>query len=141
MRTLIIFSGIMGVLFLASCTHKKMKPSEENQYSKDKASVRNMEIRYPENFLSVDWHLRKNILGQLVLEGRVRNKAAAVTYKNIEMKVSFYGGTRSLLKEETEIVYDSISPGSSQSFRRKYFNSRMSDSIVVQVIKADHTGL
>jgi len=131
----------MGFLFLSSCTGKKMKPSEENQYSKDKASVRKMEIRYPENFLSVDWHLRKNMLGQLVLEGQVHNKAAAVTYNNIEVKVSFYGVTHSLLKEEREIIYDFIPPGSSQAFKRKYFNSRISDSVVVQVIKADHTGL
>lgn len=117
-----------------------MKPSDEKKYLDDKASVRQTEIRYPEKFLSVSWHLRKNLLGQLVLDGKVKNAAAAVTYKNIEMLVSFYGKTHSLLKEEREIIYDSIPPGGMQPFRRKYFNADLSDSIVVKVLASEHTG-
>lgn len=123
---------------LVSCADGAMDDSEEKGYQKKKESIRQTEIRNPEKFLVVEFHKRKNLLGQLVVEGKVTSKAAAVSYKDIELVVSFFGRTNALLKEEREVIYDSIPPGLSRSFKRKYFNAGISDSMTVQVVAAGH---
>ena len=78
------------------------------------------------------------MIGQTVVIAHVTNKATVCTYKDIEIKLSFYSKTGALLEEDHETVYQSIHPGGSASFKSKYFAPKGTDSVGLTVIRAKY---
>jgi hypothetical protein len=98
-----------------------------------------MEKKDPLRFLHVTGKDRHNIIGQTVVKGTIKSSAAAVTYKNIDIIISFYSKTGTLLEEDHEIVYEELKPGSSIDFKSKYFAPKGTDSVSMKVSGAETT--
>ena len=61
-----------------------------------------------------------------------------VSYKDIDIKLSFYSKTGTLLEEDHEIVYETIHPGYNANFKSKYFTPKGTDSVAMHVVGAKY---
>ncbi len=135
MKTL--FTALIISFFCFACKEiKKEKKFDEETYEKSKESLADKEKNNPSRFLIVDNKDRKNIIGQTVVIGHLFNKATVCTYKDIEIKLSFYSKTGVKLDEGMETIYETIPPGEKVKFKTKYFAPKGTDSVAVQVLKA-----
>jgi hypothetical protein len=108
---------------LFSCKQSDQTATKKSadKYEKSKLTLEEIEKKDPLKFLTVTSYDKRNIIGQTVLKGTILNKATVVSYKDAEIKISFFSKTGSLLEEDVETVYEIIKPGSSANFKSKYF--------------------
>jgi hypothetical protein len=115
---------------------KKEKKFDEETYEKSKESLADKEKNNPARFLKVDNRDRRNLLGQTVLIGHLENTATVCTYKDVELRLSFFSKTGVQLDEAFETVYETIPPGKKIKFKLKYFSPKGTDSAFIKVVKA-----
>ncbi|MBI3236074.1 MAG: hypothetical protein HYZ42_18900, partial [Bacteroidetes bacterium] len=54
-----------------------------------------------------------------VFKGEFINKASTAKFKDIQVKISFYSQTKTLIKEESYIIYEYFPPNSTKNFSFK----------------------
>lgn len=108
----------------------------QNSGTTKSSSPLESETKHPENYLVVYGRDKHNLFGQTVIKGSITNKATLVTYKDVDLKLEFYSKTGTLLETDHEVVYELIAPGSSKSFKTKYFAPKGSDSVALHVVTA-----
>lgn len=133
-----ITAAFIGILFwVTACqSHDSYEIKTKDPYEKGKESLEQIEKKNPVRFLSVSGTDKKNLLGQTVIKGSIFNNAKMLRFKDVEIKLSFYSKTGTLLEEDLETIYESISPGSSTSFKSKYFAPKSTDSVAMKVVSA-----
>lgn len=135
MKRITILFAVMTVL-LHACSSKVDEKKATDKYEKGKLTLAEVEQQSPARFISVSGSDRKNILGQIVIRGKVMNNAKMVSYKDIEIKLSFFSKTGVLLEEDQETIYETLAPGMDKSFKTKYFAPKHTDSVALKVIAA-----
>lgn len=109
----------------------------DNSYLQQVQSVEEMERAQPTNFLSVSGTYNENILGTKVkVKGTIRNNATVATYKDVQVRVTYYSKTQAVLAEKDYVVYDYFQPHSEKSFDLKIDNEKAMESIGLAVINA-----
>ncbi|MBC7937318.1 MAG: hypothetical protein H7Y86_18385 [Rhizobacter sp.] len=133
-----LFFCLLGLGFLfTACTSDESKDKKiADKYEDTKLSLEEIEKKSPENFISVKGTDKKNLLGQTVVRGKIQNNAKMATFKDIDVKLFFYSKTGVLLQEDQEMIYESVAPGESKSFKSKYFAPKGTDSIAMKVVSA-----
>ena len=126
---------LFAILFSCKSNSKKTE-GEKQTYELTKESLRQKEKKDPQNFLSVGGYNRHNIIGQMVIKGSITNKASVASYKDVDIKLSFYSKTGTLLETDKETVYEVIKPGETKDFKTKYFAPKGSDSVSFEVLTA-----
>ncbi len=136
----IILSIFSATLLLISCggNSKEANATAEKNYEKTKETLEQTEQKNPTRFLTVAGDKKKNLLGQTVVRGQITNKAKIVTYKDVDIKLSFYSKTGALLEEDHETIYENIAPGNSVKFKSKYFTPKGTDSVAFKVETAKY---
>jgi hypothetical protein len=130
----IIPGCIIICLILAACSSKDKKADKgKDKYEQTKESLEETEKKNPERFLTVSSHDHRNIIGQTVIKGTVSNSAKVASFTDVDVELSFYSKTGALLEKDHEVVYETIAPGSSASFKTKYFAPKGTDSIAMKV--------
>lgn len=124
------------IICLVSCNNAENEQKTASTYEKVKLTVEEIEKKNPERFLSVSGHERKNLINQTVVKGTIVNNAKMVSFKDIDIKISFYSKTGALLEEDHEMIYESIAPGDSKSFKTKFFAAKGTDSVSMKVMSA-----
>jgi uncharacterized protein YcfL len=129
---------ILGVLVsLSACSsNEEGQKASQKKYEEVTLSVEEMEKKSPLRFLKVTGADKKNLLGQTVIKGNISNKAKMVTFKDIDVQLSFYSKTGTLLMEDQEVIYDKVAPGNSISFKSKYFSPKGTDSVAMKILSA-----
>lgn len=127
---------LLSFLFFTSCNRQIDEKKSIDKYEKGKLTVTEIEQMNPERFLAVSGHDKRNLFGQTVIKGKILNNAKMVTYKDIDIKLSFYSKTGALLEEDHEIIYETLNPGAGKSFKTRYFAPRGTDSVTMKVISA-----
>jgi hypothetical protein len=130
-----IFLSIFPAILLISCGGQSEAKSEK-EYEKSKESIEQTEQKNPAKFIMVDGDKKKNLIGQTVVNADVHNNAKMVTYKDVDVKITFYSKTGTLLEEDHETVYENIAPGASVHFKSKFFTPKGTDSISFKVVEA-----
>ncbi len=131
-KTILVFFSV--IIILGACKDdNKDYNIEAKTYETQTAQLAKTENKMPQRFLKVQHSLKKNILGQTVVSGRIFNTAKIASYKNIELKLQFYSKTRVLLEEDLETIYEKIAPGESTKFKSKYFTPKGTDSVSIIV--------
>ena len=126
-----------GILFIAaSCKNGHQYEINTDKYENTKESLAQTEQKNPARFLTVEGNKKKNFLGQTVVKGKVYNNAKVVSYKDIDIRLSFYSKTGTLLEEDHDMVYETIHPGSGSSFKSKYFAPKGTDSVAFHIAGA-----
>lgn len=136
MRASLLMTGLIAIFFTACSTAEQKENNRNLQYESSKLSVQEIEQQSPVQFLTVSGSDKKNLLGQTVVKGKIANKAKMVTYKDVDVKLSFYSKTGTLLQEDQEMVYESIAPGATVNFKTKYFSPKGTDSIAMKIVSA-----
>ena len=140
MHALRIFLSVAILVFSAFITgcnnSQQYEISAGEKYEKTQESLKQAEQKNPVRFLVVSGNNKKNLLGQTVVKGTIYNNAKIVSYKDVDIKLSFYSKTGALLEEDHQVVYESISPGGSKSFKSKFFTPKGTDSVYFTVIGA-----
>ena len=122
------------VLLIISCDHSD---SVNNQsYELNKKSLIEKEQYNPKTFLSISVRNKKNIVGQTVIKGVIKNNAAFAKYKDISIKLYFYSKTKTLVDTEEETIFEQLFPGDNKQFKTKYFAPKGTDSVYVEIQSA-----
>jgi hypothetical protein len=134
----LLFVMLLATAFLPACKSNNSKVSAEDKdnYEKGKLTLEQIEKKDPVQFLMVTGKDKRNLLGQTVIKGTITSRAKIVSYKDIDIKLSFFSKTGALLEEDHEIVYETIGPGNSSDFKSKYFAPKGSDSVALKVVGA-----
>jgi len=127
------------LIILSSCENKnEYDISTGKNYENNKLSLEKTEQKSPAVFLSVTGERKNNVLGQSIIKGKIINRAKIVSYKDIDVKFSFYSKTGALLEEDHEILYETIAPGGIKKFKSKYFTPKGTDSVTFKIISAKY---
>ena len=136
----ISFIAIACMVFLLACKNKaKEMASEKEDYKKATQVLEEKEKKNPISFLTVSSHDKNNLIGQTVIKGSIGNTAKVCTYKDVQLELSFFSKTGTLLEKDVETIYDLIAPGKSVDFKTKYFAPKHTDSIAVKILAAKTT--
>lgn len=118
-----------------SCNTDTTEISKDS-YEKNKTNLLKKEQESPSQFLNVQGDIKKNIVGQTVVRGRIKNEAALATYKDVTIKIDFFSKTNALLDTEEETIYEQFFPGDSKPFKTKYFAPKGTDSVSLKILNA-----
>jgi hypothetical protein len=135
------------VLFIANClllvaisscggSDVKTGSGKKDKYEETKENLAETEKKNPVRFLSVSSHDKKNLIGQTVIKGTLKNKATVASYKDVEVELSFFSKTGALLEKDIEVIYETVAAGKETDFKTKYFAPKGTDSVVLKVVSA-----
>ena len=137
MKKILLLCGI-AAFFLTACNSKADDKKATDNYEKGKLAVEEAEKKHPERFLTVGGNDKRNLLGQTVIKGTIINNAKMVSFKDVDIKLSFYSKTGALLEEDHEVIYETVGPGESKHFKSKYFAAKGTGSVAMKVISAKY---
>lgn len=127
----------ISTLFFTACSgDDKTATKGKDKYEQTKESLEETEKKTPARFLTVSGHDKRNLLGQTVIKGTLTNNAKVVSYKDIDVELSFFSKTGALLEKDHEVIFETIAPGDSKNFKTKYFAPKGTDSVALKVLKA-----
>lgn len=128
---------VIVTLVLSACGGKdKSADKTKDKYEQTKETLQETEKKNPIRFLVVSGHDKRNIIGQTVIKGTLTNNAKVVSYKDVNLELTFYSKTGALLEKDHEVVYETIAPGASTNFKTKYFAPKGTDSVAMKVVSA-----
>ncbi|MBW7838864.1 MAG: hypothetical protein H3C36_04315 [Chitinophagaceae bacterium] len=136
MKTFISF--FIPCLLLASCASDSVSKQEREKasYEQTKKTLQEKEKDNPLLFISITGAMKKNLIGQAVIRGKLSSTATVAVYKDINIKLDFFSKTKALLESDKEIIYVALKPGTTESFKTKYFAPKGTDSVSLSVISA-----
>lgn len=132
----IILIFLSTVLFSCNSDSGNKIKSEKEEYQLTKENLLKKEQKNPSDFLIVSGHDKRNMLGQTVVKGIITNKASIATFKDVEIKLSFYSKTKALLENDKETIFEQYKPGESKDFKTKYFAPKGTDSVALEILGA-----
>ena len=127
---------LMGIGFAACNSNDKTADKAKDKYEQTKETLEETEKKNPVRFLSVSGHDKRNLIGQTVIKVTLTNNAKVVSYKDVDVELSFFSKTGTLLEKDHEVVYETITPGNTSSFKTKYFAPKGTDSVAMKVVAA-----
>ncbi len=130
--------NIIAILFVAvvfaSCHSGEQQPSAK--YEEKKATLEDMERDSPLKFLRVSASHHGNLLNQTVVEGEIANKATLVSYKSIQVQVSFLDKDNAVIEKQKETLDEIVKPGTSSDFKIKTSHVKGASSVTIDIIAA-----
>ena len=130
---------LLGILFVAlllgSCGSGS-NPKPTAAYEEKKTSLADMERDSPARFLKISGSNRNNLVNQTVIEGEIMNKATLITYKSIQIQVTFIDKEGSTIEKQKHSIDDEIKPGSSDDFKIKTSHVKGANSVTFQILDA-----
>ena len=128
---------VITAFTIASCNSSDKRPdTTKDKYEQTKETLEETEKKNPVLFLTVSGHDKRNLIGQTVVKGTLTNTAKVATYKDVQLKLTFFSKTGALLEEDAETIFESIAPGKSTDFKTKYFAPKGTDSVALKVTGA-----
>jgi hypothetical protein len=134
--------GMTALVFLTAIvigacnSSDKKTDAAKDKYEQTKETLEETEKKNPARFLTVTGHDKKNLLGQTVVKGMLNNTAKVASYKDVQIKLSFYSKTKALLEEDVETIFETLAPGKSAEFKTKYFAPKGTDSVALKIVGA-----
>jgi hypothetical protein len=130
---------VLSLSFFTACENKAdYDVNSSKNYEDTKMSLEQIEQKSPSKFLVAAGERKNNILGQSVVKGQIKNRAKIVSFKDIDVKISFYSKTGTLLEEDHETIYETVAPGTIKKFKSKYFTPKGTDSVAFSIAGAKY---
>ena len=136
MKQLLFLLISSALLFSCNPDDAKKAQKEKESYEATKETLLEKEQKDPPNFIMINGHDKKNIVGQTVVKGTISNKATVAVFKDVDIKLSFYSKTKALLETDKETIFELLHPGESKNFKTKYFAPKGTDSVALEVLGA-----
>ncbi|WP_301924132.1 hypothetical protein [Ferruginibacter sp.] len=129
--------AFVPLLLLLACNNNGTETlTDKENYKKATETLLEKEKKTPIAFLKVNSHDKHNLFGQTVIKGSIDNNAKVCSYKDVQLQLSFFSKTGTLLEKSNETIYDVIAPGKSVDFKTKYFAPKGTDSVGIKVLAA-----
>jgi hypothetical protein len=110
---------------------------EKDKYEQTKETLEETEKKNPKRFLTVELDKdKKNLIGQMVVKGEVKNNAKVAAYKDIEIEISYYSKTGTFLMSSNDVIYEVVKAGESSKFKNKEFAPKGTDSVGLKIVGA-----
>lgn len=127
------------LIFIIACNNNSSNNVKgKDAYETTKETLEQVEQNNPVRFLKIWVKDKKNLIGQTVVQGTVSNNAKVVTYKDINLKLSYFSKTGTMVQQDRTVIYDSVAPGKSIKFKTKEFAAKGADSVGVEIIGAKY---
>lgn len=123
-------------LTLSACDSLDRVDRKKKSYQKTTEEIGEIERKTPKEFLTVVVNDKKNMVGQTVVKGSITNIAKVATFKDVDIRLTFYSKTKSVLEQDVETIYETVGPGNSAPFKSKFFAPKGSDSVGAEVLTA-----
>jgi hypothetical protein len=120
-------------LFIACSGNNQQPPAK---YEEKKASMEEIERESPQKFLKITGSHHGNLLNQTVVEGEITNKATLISYRNIQVQVSFLDKDGAVIEKEKEILDDLVKPGATSDFKIKTGHIKGANSVKIEILNA-----
>ena len=132
------FTGLLifTLAVMACNSNDKTASKSKDKYEQTKETLEETEKKNPTRFLSISGHDRRNLIGQTVIKGTLTNNAKVASFKDVDVELTFFSKTGTLIEKDHEVIYETLAPGKSTTFKTKYFAPRGTDSIALKVVKA-----
>ena len=128
--------AILIVSCLLSCGGNASSEKDIKNYEATKDKLAKREQKFPIEFLSINSTNKRNLIGQTVVNGVIKNAATVTAYKKVRVKLLYYSS--GALVENHEEVYDEIIlPNNQHSYKAKYFTPKTTDSVSVSIMSAE----
>lgn len=98
---------------------KEVKKEKSKTPEELREELAEKEADNPLDYLSVSGKWWVNIVSSTVVEGKIRNSATMVKYKDVKIKITFNSKTGTKLNSDTFIIYEYVKPGGSKYFKEK----------------------
>jgi PBP1b-binding outer membrane lipoprotein LpoB len=128
--TLLVF------VFTACSSNDETTAKTKDKYEQTKETLEETEKENPKRFLTVSGQDKKNLIRQTVIKGTISNNAKVVSYKDVDVELSFFSKTGALLEKDHEVIYETIAPGNTADFKTKYYAPKGTDSVALKILGA-----
>jgi len=114
------------------------EPTRQKTAEELKQELGQKESENPANYLAVRYNstLRKDLLGQIVIEGRIDNTATIAGFKDPIIEVDFQAASGTSLKTQQFTRYEILGPGYGVTYKFKAFAPDQTQKINVSLISA-----
>lgn len=133
---LLIFNGCDKGGSYSPGSYNSGKVDHSRTEAEIKVDLKTREQRDPTSYLSSKGTYRKNLFGEMVLEGKVSNSATLASYKDPKLHITGYSKTNSEIGTWEETVYEVIRPGRSKQFKIKLMLPKSVKSVGWEVYSA-----
>ncbi len=133
-----ILAGLMMIpLFFTACNSNDVStPKGKEKYERTKESLAETEKNNPRQFLSVNSRDRRNLIGKTVINVTISSRATVASYKDVNIELSFFSKTGAILERDNEVIYETVAPGGSIEYKKKYKAPKGTDSVALKILGA-----
>ena len=90
----------------------------------------------PENFVDISFDYKKNLFGESVIEGNLKNKAEYTTYSDFDMMIYFETQEGVTLDSAQQGIFVALEPGEKEEFRLKAKGPRKGKVVTLMISDA-----
>ena len=128
--------AILIVSCLLSCGGNASSEKDIENYEATKDKLAKREQKFPIEFLSINSTNKRNLIGQTVVNGVIKNAATVTAYKKVRVKLLYYS-SGALVENHEEVYGEIILPNNQHSYKAKYFTPKTTDSVSVSIMSAE----
>jgi hypothetical protein len=111
------------------------KKVDQVAYNKSKESLAEKEKSSPLSFLTISGTDKKNLVGQTVIKGLIKNNATVCAYKDVRVKMLFYkDGT--LVANHEQVMEEAVKANNDLTFKSRYKTPKGTDSVALSIMSA-----
>jgi hypothetical protein len=133
MRKMLLVIALFCFVSIA-CNHTEKK-FDQHTYEEQKISLLDKEKANPPYFLKLEGSDKRNIWGQTVYKGVIKNTATVCSYKEIRVKLLYFKEGQQVANHE-EFFSDVINAQDEYSFKAKYKTPKHTDSVYAYIMSA-----
>ena len=112
------------------------KKVDQVAYNKSKESLAEKEKSSPLSFLTITGSDKKNLVGQTVIKGLIKNSASVCAYKDVRIKMLFYkDGT--LVANHEQVMEEAVKANNDLTFKSRYKTPKGTDSVALSIMSAE----
>jgi hypothetical protein len=135
---LIIVALVIVALVVSNDQSKNKRSSQgENTYQEKVMTVEEIEKSKPTEFLTIRGTYQENFWGDKInVDCILTNKATVATYKDVQVRVTYYSKTKTVLGNKDFTIYEFFPPRTTKTTELKVDNYKDVSSIGLTVIDA-----
>lgn len=98
------------------------------------------ESEEPSKYLELNFDYRNNLLGESVLEGKVKNRAELSSFRDITLRIIFFDKKTNVLDSTSQVINETLAPGQDHSFKYKIKSPKGTKAADMKVAEAKISG-
>lgn len=136
----IILAAIALIVVICSCQSSSGSSNfsfgTEKTAEEIKAELKQKEQQEFYKYIHAKASMRKNIIGETVLEGTISNAATLTSFKDVVLEVTFISKTGTEIETQNQTVYEIVKPGGLVPFKIKTIASKAAKDFSFSIANA-----